>query len=70
MVCAKEKKRGMPFFRKCSVWCDWSEGSFKGTRIAGEVGEKQGSVYEHNVAEEFEFYLEVRGAMEGIKLNF
>lgn len=38
--------------------------------MAGEVGEKQGSVYEHNVAEEFEFYLEVRGAMEGIKLNF
>lgn len=46
------------------------KGSFKGARIAGEVGEKQGSVYERNMAEEFEFYLEVRGAMEGIKLNF
>lgn len=30
----------------------------------------KGAVYECNMAKELEFYLEVMGTMEGIKLNF
>lgn len=66
----KKRREACDFSGNAVFYVTGVKGSFKGTRIAGEVGEKQGSVYERNTAEEFEFYLEVRGAMEGIKLNF